>query len=94
MLLAELANQRLGLGRALEHGREQVLVFLRMMVAIEEPVDVGQKPVKHRQLGSLAAVDFLDQFFQAVQHRAEIEVLAFDDLDRAHEVPPLTANGR
>ena len=93
MLLAKFSNQCLGVGCALQQAREQEIIFLGVMEAIQKTVDISEEAMKNGKFRMLAAVDFGDQLFQAVKHCSEILMFTFDNGNGTH-VLPVVREGR
>ena len=87
--MIELRDQRV----LLQQAREQEIIFLGVMVAVQKTVDISEEAMKNGKFRMFAAVNFGDQLLHAVKHRSEILVFTFDNGNGTH-VLPVVREGR
>jgi len=87
MLLIELANEVFGIGCSRQQFRKQIVIFLGVMVAVEEAIEIGEQSVEDTEVRLLAAIDLLDELVETVEYRAEVFMFTFDDGNCAHSDP-------
>ena len=73
--MLQLHQDATDLRYTLAQGGKQVLVFLGVMIAIEEAVQVYEQAVEYRKTRYIVRLDLLYQFLQCMKYNTEIPVL-------------------